>query len=66
MPVIVLDRKQHITELSVLLYDLHLSTLVRFEVLKAVTMKNAVVWDLKTQIVPHKKYNTSLLQSPAG
>jgi hypothetical protein len=39
---------------------------VRFEVLTAVTMKNAVFWDIKTLFVPHKKYVTSLLQSQAG
>jgi hypothetical protein len=28
---------------------------VRFEVFTAVTMKNAVFWDIKTQFVPHRK-----------
>jgi hypothetical protein len=39
---------------------------VRFEVFTAVTMKNAVFWDIKTQFVLHRKHITSLLQSPAG
>jgi hypothetical protein len=29
-------------------------------------MKNAVFWDIKTQFVPHRRHNTSALQSPAG
>jgi hypothetical protein len=28
----------------------------RFEVFTAVTMKNAVFWDIKTQFVPHRKH----------
>jgi hypothetical protein len=39
---------------------------VRFEVLTAVAMKNAVFWDIKTQFVPHRKQITSPLESPAG
>jgi hypothetical protein len=39
---------------------------VRRDVLTAVTMKNAVFWDIKTQFVPHMKHITSPLQSPAG
>jgi hypothetical protein len=35
---------------------------VTFEVFMAVTMKNAVFWDIKTQFVPHKKHITA---SPA-
>jgi hypothetical protein len=29
-------------------------------------MKNVVVWDIKPQFVPHRRYITSPLQSPAG
>jgi hypothetical protein len=29
--------------------------LLRFEVFKAVTMKNVVFWDIKTQFLPHKR-----------
>jgi hypothetical protein len=32
----------------------------------ALTMKNAVVWDIKTQFVPHRRHITSPLQSPAS
>jgi hypothetical protein len=39
---------------------------VRFEVSTAVTMKNVVFWDIKTQFVPHRRYITSPLQSPAS
>jgi hypothetical protein len=39
---------------------------VRFEVFTAVTMKNAVFWDIKTQFVPHRRHITSPLQSPVG
>jgi hypothetical protein len=28
---------------------------VRFEVSTAVTMKNVVFWDIKTQFVPHRR-----------
>jgi hypothetical protein len=40
--------------------------LVRFEVFTAVTMKNVVFWDIKTQFVLHRGHITSPLQSPAG
>jgi hypothetical protein len=39
---------------------------VRFEVLTAVTMKNAISWDIKTQFVLHRRHITSPLQSPAS
>jgi hypothetical protein len=39
---------------------------VRFQVLTAVTTKNAVFWDIKTQFVPHSRHITSPLQSPAS
>jgi hypothetical protein len=39
---------------------------VRFEVFTAVTMKNAVFWDIKTQFVLHRRHITSPLQSPAA
>jgi hypothetical protein len=32
---------------------------VRFEVFMAVTMKNALFWDIKTQFIPHKKHYVS-------
>jgi hypothetical protein len=38
---------------------------VRFEVFTAVTMKNAVFCDIKTQFVLHRRHITSPLQSPA-
>jgi hypothetical protein len=37
-----------------------------FEVLAAVDMKNAVVWDIKPQFVLHRRHITSPLQSPAS
>jgi hypothetical protein len=43
--------------------DLHV---VRFQVFTAVTMKNAVFWDIKTQFVPHTRHITSPLQSAAS
>jgi hypothetical protein len=39
---------------------------VRSEIVTAVTMKDAVFWDIKPQFVPHSKHNTSPIQSPAG
>jgi hypothetical protein len=39
---------------------------VRFEVFTAVTMKNGVFWDVKTQFVLHRRHITSLLQSTAA
>jgi hypothetical protein len=39
---------------------------VRFEVFTAVTMKNVVFWDIKTQFVLHTRHITSPLQSPAS
>jgi hypothetical protein len=38
---------------------------VGFEVFTAVTMKEVVFWDIKTQFIPHRKYFASLLQNPA-
>jgi hypothetical protein len=32
----------------------------------AVTMKNAVFWDMKTKFVLHRRHIKSLLQSAAG
>jgi hypothetical protein len=42
------------------------SVFVRFEVFTAVTMKNAVFWDIKSQFVLHRRHITSPLQSPAS
>jgi hypothetical protein len=39
---------------------------VRFEVVTAVTMKDVVFWDIKTQFVLHSRQITPLLQSPAS
>jgi hypothetical protein len=39
---------------------------VRFEVSTAVTIKNAVFWDIRTQFVLHRRHITSPLQSTAG
>jgi hypothetical protein len=41
-------------------------SLVRFEVLTAVTMKNVVFWDIKPQIVLHRRNIISPIQSPSG
>jgi hypothetical protein len=32
----------------------------------AVTMKNAVLWDIKNQFVPHRKHVTPRLQGPSA
>jgi hypothetical protein len=39
---------------------------VRFEVFTAVSKKNVVFWDIKTQFAPHRGHITSPLESPAG
>jgi hypothetical protein len=39
---------------------------VRCEIFTAVTMKNVVFWDIKTQFVPNTGHITSPLQSPAS
>jgi hypothetical protein len=39
---------------------------VRFDVFTAVTMKNVVFWDIKTQFVLHRRHIMSPLQNPAG
>jgi hypothetical protein len=39
---------------------------LRVEVFTAVTMKNSVFWDIKSQFVPHMKDITSPLQSQAS
>jgi hypothetical protein len=43
----------------------HCPVHVRSEVLTAMTMKNAVFWDIKAQFVPHRRHITSPLHSPA-
>jgi hypothetical protein len=43
-----------------------LATICETEVLTAVTMKNVVIWDIKTQFVLHRRHITSPLQSPAS
>jgi hypothetical protein len=40
--------------------------ITRFEVFTAVTMKNIVFSDIKTQFLPHRRHIYSPLQSPAG
>jgi hypothetical protein len=40
--------------------------LVIFEVFMAVTMKNAIFWDIKPHFVLHRRHTTSPLQSPAS
>jgi hypothetical protein len=39
---------------------------MRFEVYTVLTMKNALLWDIKPQFVLHRRHITSPLQSPAG
>jgi hypothetical protein len=39
---------------------------VRLELFMAVTMENAVFWDIKAHFVPHWRHITSPLQSPTG
>jgi hypothetical protein len=39
---------------------------VRFECFMAVTMKNVIFWDIRTQFVPHRKHITSPLKSQDG
>jgi hypothetical protein len=39
---------------------------IRFEVFTAVTIKNVVLWDIKTHFVLHRRHITSPLHSPAG
>jgi hypothetical protein len=42
------------------------ASVLRFEVFTAVTMKNVVFWDIKTQFVLHRRHITSPLQNPAS
>jgi hypothetical protein len=44
----------------------HVVVIVTFEVSTAVTMKNVVFWDIKTQFVPHRRHIASPLQNPRG
>jgi hypothetical protein len=39
---------------------------VRFEVFTAVTMKNAVVWNIKTDFVSHRTRIPASVQNSAG
>jgi hypothetical protein len=38
----------------------------KIEVSTAVAMKNAVFWDIKTQVVPYRRHISSPLERPAG
>jgi hypothetical protein len=49
----------HIPWRSILMY-------VRFEVFTAVTVKNAVLWDIKPQFILQRRHIASLLQSPSS
>jgi hypothetical protein len=40
--------------------------MLRFEVFTAFTMKNAVFWDIKIQLVPQRRHISSPPQSAAG
>jgi hypothetical protein len=51
---------------SSLLYSPYKRDYLRFKVITAVTMKNAVFWDIKTHFVPHRRHITSPLHSPAS
>jgi hypothetical protein len=44
----------------------HVYEYVKFEVFTAVTMKNAVFWDINAQLVRHRRHITSPLQSLVG
>jgi hypothetical protein len=46
------------------MYQQILQSYVRFEVFTAVTMKNVVFWDIRTQFVLHRRHITSPLHSP--
>jgi hypothetical protein len=39
---------------------------IQIDVLTAVTRKNVDFWDIKTQLVPHRRHIISPLQSPAS
>jgi hypothetical protein len=38
---------------------------VRSEIFTAVTMKNAMFWDMKIRVVPHRKHVAAPLEIPA-
>jgi hypothetical protein len=43
-----------------------ISNFVGFEVITAVTMKNVVFWDIKTEFVLYRRHITFLLLSPTS
>jgi hypothetical protein len=53
-------------DISVYFLLLLIRAYVRFEVFTAVTMKNVVFWDIKTQFLLHRGHIASPLQSPAS
>jgi hypothetical protein len=46
--------------------QVHSNANVRFVIHTAMTMKNVVFWDMKTQFVLHRRHITSTLPSPAS
>jgi hypothetical protein len=38
----------------------------RFDVFRAVTIKNAIFRDIRAQFIPHRRHTVSLLQNPAS
>jgi hypothetical protein len=51
---------------TVTMVNTNMLRVVRFEVFTAVTKKNGIFWDIKTQFIPHRRHITSPLQSPAS
>jgi hypothetical protein len=46
----------------ILIFQYHIIN-IEFQVFTAVTMKNSVLWDIKTRFVPRRKNITSPLQN---
>jgi hypothetical protein len=53
-------------ELSSLNKSRNNMNIIKLQVFTAVTMKNIVFWDIKTQFVLHRRHITTPLQSSAG
>jgi hypothetical protein len=62
----LIEMRVHGNEVSHKKFTLQTKKNVFFEVFTAVTMKNVVFWDIKTQFVLHRRHVTSPLQSPAS
>jgi hypothetical protein len=56
-----MDIPQGVSSSTTIITPVFIEPEVPFEVFTAVTMNNAIFWDIRTQYVPHRRHITSVL-----